>query len=98
VDTSLEPVRSSNSITGYSLTSHGWSDIRSRPFLNVLQLNTKGALFVAAVNSSGEKKSVEYNAGLLSQHLEQLGAKDCVLVIAESASNCKAAGALIKEK
>jgi hypothetical protein len=45
VGTSLEPIKSNNSITGYSLTSDGWSDARSRPLINVLQLNTQGALF-----------------------------------------------------
>jgi hypothetical protein len=54
VGTSLEPIKSNNSITGYSLTSDGWSDTRSRPLINVLQLNTKGALFLGAVDSSGE--------------------------------------------
>jgi hypothetical protein len=35
---------------------------------------------------------------LLSQHLEQLGTGNCVLVITDSASNCKSAGALIEEQ
>jgi Protein of unknown function (DUF 659)/hAT family C-terminal dimerisation region len=64
----------------------------------VFQVDTNGAVFIKAVDTTGHKKKKRYIASLLIGVIESLGVSNVVQVITDSASNCKAAGQLVHKK
>ena len=58
----------------------GWSDAQNRPILNVLAVCPKGAMFLGAVDTSGQVKSAEYIAQVLTEYIEAVGADRVVQV------------------
>lgn len=88
----------SSAKAGSDITSDGWSDARSRPLLNFLLLTTKGAQFIKAVDTTGQSKTDDYIADMLSEAIEEAGPENVVQVITDSAANCKAAGKLVEQQ
>lgn len=88
----------SSAKAGPDITSDGWSDARSRPLLNFLLLTTKGAQFIKAVDTTGQSKTDDYIADMLSEAIEEAGPENVVQVITDSAANCKAAGKLVEQQ
>jgi hypothetical protein len=80
---------------GCTITSDGWSDARSRPLINFLQVCEGGAHFLKALNTSSETKTAAYLAAQLSELIDSIGPENVVQVVTDSAASCKAAGALI---
>jgi hypothetical protein len=66
--------------TGMTISCDGWSDAQSRPILNVLASCSKGAMFLGVVDTSGETKSAEYIAGVLTEYIEAVGPERVVQV------------------
>jgi hypothetical protein len=54
--------------TGITICIDGWSDAQNRPILNVLAVCPKGAMFLGAVDTSGQVKSAEYIAQVLTEY------------------------------
>jgi hypothetical protein len=50
-------------LTGATITSDGWSDVRRRLLLNLLVVSLKGEMFLKAVDTRGETKDAAYIAG-----------------------------------
>jgi hypothetical protein len=66
--------------TGITISCDGWSDAQNRPLLNVLAVCPKGAMFLGAVDTSGETKSAEYIAEVLTEYIEAVGPERVVQV------------------
>lgn len=66
--------------TGITICIDGWSDAQNRPILNVLAVCPKGAMFLGAVDTSGQVKSAEYIAQVLTEYIEAVGADRVVQV------------------
>lgn len=77
---SLEPWEQRLDETGCSVCSDGWSDAASRPLLNMLAVNPKGAQFLTAINTSGEAKSAEFIAARIMEQIEDVEADKVVQV------------------
>ena len=98
IEKDLSACVSNSAETGSDLTSDGWTDAAHRPLLNILLVTVQGAQFVQAHDTSGFTKSAEYIAGVLCDAIEAAGSENKVLVITDSAANCKAAGAIVEER
>jgi hypothetical protein len=66
--------------TGITICIDGWSDPQNHPILNVLAVCPKGAMFLGSVDTSGETKTAEYIAGVLTEYIDLVGAKNVVQV------------------
>eukprot|EP00898_Chlorokybus_atmophyticus_P008456 jgi/Chlat1/8611/Chrsp86S08005 len=95
VDDKLIKFRNNVRKTGCTITSDGWTDVNSRPLLNLLQVSPDGAVFLDAVNTEGETKSAAYIARQIANAVELVGAETVVQVVTDSASACVSAGAII---
>ncbi len=63
--------------TGFVLTSDGWEDVSGRPLINILLSTPKGAHFVEAVDTSGDK--ITLYAKTMPDRPEALIMSQCVL-------------------
>lgn len=72
-------------LNGATIVSDGWTDLNRRPLINVLLVTTNGEFFIEAVDTSGDKKSMEFIAEMLSKHIT----KDIDFVVMDGA--CKGA-------
>jgi hypothetical protein len=59
----LASFQESLQLTGATITSDGWSDVRRRPLLNLLVVSPKGEMFFKVVDTRGETKDAAYIAG-----------------------------------
>jgi hypothetical protein len=98
VSTQLKDVKACIPVTGCGITSDGWSSVQRRPLLNILQLTPAGSIFLRAIDTTGETKTGEYIAEQLCKAIEEVGSENVVIVITDSASNCKCAGDIIMER
>lgn len=74
-----------------SVVSDGWSNIKHNPLINVLAVNSRGALFMYAEDFLGvEKSGVEISKFLLGA-IETIGPSNVLQVVTDNAANCKAA-------
>lgn len=78
--------------------SDGWSDVQSRPILNILLVTPAGATFLGSVDSSGQVKDADFIAEVITTAITKVGPHQVVQVITDSAANCKASWKIIKEK
>jgi hypothetical protein len=95
---SLQPVSDLTSKTGCTIVSDGWSSTSNRPLLNFLAVNPMGAVFVKAVDTSGDVKDAAYIADLIIKEVEVLGPENVIQVITDNASACAAAGKLVERR
>jgi len=58
-------------LTGATLVSDGWSDMNRRPLINVLEVTPKGEFFHQSIDTSGDKKTMEYIAEKVGKHVTQ---------------------------
>ncbi len=58
----LASFQESLQLTGATITSDGWSDVRRRPLLNLLVISPKGDMFFKAIDTRGETKDATYIA------------------------------------
>eukprot|EP00898_Chlorokybus_atmophyticus_P000975 jgi/Chlat1/1879/Chrsp143S00768 len=57
VNSMLDDYRINVARTGCTICSDGWTDVNSRPLLNLLQVSPDGAVFLNAINTEGKTKS-----------------------------------------
>ncbi len=65
-------------LTGATITSDEWFDVRRRPLLNMLVVFPKGEMFLKAVDTGGETKDVAYIAGQLIDCIREVGADSVI--------------------
>ncbi|XP_058217264.1 uncharacterized protein LOC131328329 [Rhododendron vialii] len=94
----LQPVKDTWKKRGVSLVSDGWSDRQRRSLINIMAASTGGAMFIKAIDASGNTKDAEYVANLFLQVIKDLGEANVVQIVTDNASNYKAAGLTIEAK
>jgi len=72
VDSKLAEFKKQVAITGGTLTSDGWSNIQNRPVINCLLVTGDGAMFIDAVDTSGEVKDAAFIADELARNINSL--------------------------
>jgi hypothetical protein len=77
---------------GLTLVSDGWTDANKRPLLNVLLVCPEGEIFIEAIDTSGDTKSMEYVADKLGKHITS----DVDMVVMDGA--CKGALNILIER
>ncbi|XP_057467649.1 uncharacterized protein LOC130757012 [Actinidia eriantha] len=82
---------------GVSIVSDGWSNVKKNPLINVLAVNSRGAMFLYAEDYSGVEKSGINIAKLLLQAIDEVGPSNVVQVLTDNAANCKVAGKEIEK-
>jgi hypothetical protein len=85
-------------LTGATITSDEWSDVRRRPLLNMFVISLKGEMFLKAVDTGGETKDAAYIARQLIDCIREVGVDSVIQVVTDSATVCKAAGRLVEQK
>ncbi|KAJ9564787.1 hypothetical protein OSB04_000753 [Centaurea solstitialis] len=97
VEKDLTPVKDTWYTQGVSIVSDGWSNVKHQPLINVLAVNSRGAMFMFAEDFSGvEKTGVEISKLLLGA-IETIGPSNVLQVVTDNAANCKAAGREIEK-
>eukprot|EP01018_Ginkgo_biloba_P032581 Gb_35676 [translate_table: standard] len=80
---------------GCTIISDGWSDMKHRPLINVLVSSPEGVLFVKAVDVMDHKKTSEFIFKILEEAVLEVGEKNVVQIVTDSASNCVGASKMI---
>ncbi|KAJ9560251.1 hypothetical protein OSB04_005411 [Centaurea solstitialis] len=92
VEKDLTQVKDTWLTQGLSIVSDGWSNVKNRPLINVLAVNSRGAMFMYAEDFSGvEKTGLEISKFLLGA-IETVGPSNVLQVVTDNAANCVAAG------
>ncbi len=94
----LASFQESLQLTGATIISDEWSDVRRRPLLNLLVVSPKGEMFLKAVDTGGETKDATYIVGQLIDCIREVGADSVSQVVTDSATVCKAAGRLVEQE
>ncbi|KAJ9567783.1 hypothetical protein OSB04_003749 [Centaurea solstitialis] len=97
VEKDLTSVKDTWYTQGVSIISDGWSNVKHRPLINVLAVNSRGAMFMYAEDFSGVKKTGVEISKLLLGAIETIGPSNVLQVVTDNASNCKAAGREIEK-
>ena len=84
--------------TGCTICCDGWDATDSRPLLNVLAVNPKGARFLFSVDTTGWRKDAEYIADVLERAIKLVGQDNVVQVVTDNAKACVNAGAIIEKR
>ncbi|XP_030509212.2 uncharacterized protein LOC115723888 [Cannabis sativa] len=94
----VEDIKQSWPLTGVSIISDGWSDIRNRGIINILVNNPKGTVFLKSIDGSSFSKDAPRLFKMLDDVIEEIGKHLVVQVVTDNASAYKAAGTLLMEK
>jgi hypothetical protein len=92
VDKDLAPIKDTWYHHGVSIVSDGWSNVKHKPLINVLAVNSRAAMFMYAEDFSSIEKSGVAIAGFLIKAIEEIGPSNVLQVVTDNAANCKAAG------
>ncbi|KAL6976600.1 hypothetical protein U1Q18_052716 [Sarracenia purpurea var. burkii] len=92
VEKELIPVKDTWYTDGVSIVSDGWSNVRKNPLINILAVNSRGAMFLYAEDYSGVEKSGVNIAKLLLKAIDEVGPSNVIQVVTDNAANCKLAG------
>ena len=91
VEKELIPIKETWITQGVSIVSDGCSNVKHKPLINVLAVNSRGATFMYAEDFSGvEKSRVEISKFLLGA-IDNIGPINVLQVVTSNAANCKAA-------
>ncbi|KAL5712346.1 hypothetical protein ACHQM5_014532 [Ranunculus cassubicifolius] len=85
----------SDSGSGCTLMSDGWTDLKGRSFINMIAYSPKGAVFLKCYEASKDRKTGEFLMGLLCNAIEIVGSENVVQIITDNASNYESAGELV---
>ncbi|XP_059635859.1 uncharacterized protein LOC132278046 [Cornus florida] len=96
VNCKLQPIKNTWKKKNMSLCSDGWSDRQRRPLINIMVASVGGAMFLKAVDASGNIKDADYVANLFKLVIQEMGSQNVVQVITDNGNNFKAAGAIIE--
>eukprot|EP01018_Ginkgo_biloba_P003111 Gb_13337 [translate_table: standard] len=69
--------------------------MKHRPLINILIYCAKGVLFVKAVDAMDHKRTLEFIFKILEEAMLEVGEKNVVQIVTDSASNCVGAGKII---
>lgn len=94
----LSEFKTQVSVTGGTLVSDGWTNVQSRPIINCLLVSGDGAMFLDAIDTSGETKDANFIANELERNINAVGAENVVQVITDSASNCLGARSILEQR
>ncbi|KAL7168345.1 hypothetical protein ACSBR2_038729 [Camellia fascicularis] len=98
VNRKLQHIKDSWKNKGVSICSDGWSDRQKRPLINIMAASVGGAMFVKAIDASGNIKDVDYVANIFLSVIEEIGKQNIVQIVTDNGSNFKAAGLTIENK
>ncbi|KAL7180164.1 hypothetical protein ACSBR1_043394 [Camellia fascicularis] len=98
VNRKLQPIKDSWKKKGVSICSDGWSDRQKRPLINIMAASVGGAMFVKAIDASGNIKDADYVANIFLSVIEEIGKENIVQIVTDNGSNFKAAGLTIENK
>ncbi|KAF5800582.1 putative HAT dimerization domain, ribonuclease H-like superfamily [Helianthus annuus] len=97
VEKELAPVKDTWYTQGVSIVSDGWTNVKHNPLINVLAVNSRGAMFMHA----GDFLGIEKKAGVIAKYLidaiETVGSSNVLQVVTDNAANCKKAGEEIEK-
>jgi hypothetical protein len=91
-----QPLLQRSADIGCSIVMDGWSDAAANPLINALVVNARGAYFLFAEDTTGERKTGAFLAQLATRAINMVGHQHVVAVIADSAANNVAAGELVE--
>eukprot|EP01018_Ginkgo_biloba_P006953 Gb_01590 [translate_table: standard] len=81
--------------TGCTIISDGWLDMKHRPLINVLVFSPEGVLCVKVVDAIDHKKTLEFIFKILEEVVLEVGEKNVVQIVIDSASNYVGVGKMI---
>ncbi|GKF83565.1 hypothetical protein Tco_0245221, partial [Tanacetum coccineum] len=73
VEKDLTPIKDTWYSQGVSIVSDGWSNVKHNPLINVLAVNSRGAMFMFAEDFSGVEKTGVEIADFLISAIETVG-------------------------
>eukprot|EP01018_Ginkgo_biloba_P034101 Gb_06205 [translate_table: standard] len=94
----LQSIKETSMKTYCTIISDGWSDMKHRPLINVLVYSPQGVLFVKVVDTMDHKKTLEFIFKILEEAMLEVGEKNVVQIVTDSASNCVGASKLIMDR
>ena len=74
----LEELQRSWDLTGCSVMSDGWTDMRGRTLLNFLVHCPRGTMFMRSVDASAHVKDAVLLCGLLDEFIQEIGPQHVV--------------------
>ena len=80
------------------IVSDGWKNVKGGPLINILGVFASGAVFLSAHDYLDRYKTSINIAQPLLDTIQTIGPYNVIQVIADSAANCKAVGAIIEDK
>lgn len=98
VEKELTPFKDTWYTQGVSVVSDGWSNIKHNPLINVLAVNSRGAMFMYAEDYLGVEKTGLAISKFLRGAIEKIGPSNVLQVVTDNAANCKAAGKEIEKE
>jgi hypothetical protein len=97
VEKELTPFKDTWYTQGVSIVSDGWSNVKHNPLINVLAVNSRGAMFMYAEDFLGVEKTGVAISKFLIGAIETIGPSNVLQVVTDNAANCKAAGKEIEK-
>ncbi|XP_022003418.2 uncharacterized protein LOC110900866 [Helianthus annuus] len=97
VEKELAPVKDTWYTQGVSIVSDGWTNVKHNPLINVLAVNSRGAMFMYAGDFLGVEKKAGVIANYLIDAIETVGSSNVLQVVTDNAANCKKAGEEIEK-
>lgn len=84
--------------TGCTVVADGWDDKQRRPLINLMAVTPQGAMFLKAIDTSGNYKCAEYLANSIQQGIMEVGVRNCVQVVTDNAPACISAGRILESR
>ncbi|KAJ0472306.1 hypothetical protein HanHA89_Chr15g0605551 [Helianthus annuus] len=97
VEKELTPIKDTWYTQGVSIVSDGWMNVKHNPLINVLAVNSRGAMFMHAGDFLGVDKKAGVIAKYLIEAIETVGSSNVLQVITDNAANCKKPGQEIEK-
>jgi hypothetical protein len=98
VEESFKAHRQCWELTGCTIMTDTWTDIRGRGVTNLVVHSAYGVVFLDSVDCSAVKKDGKYIFELVDSCIEEIGEKHVVQVVTDNASVNQAASTLLKAK
>ena len=93
----LEDLRKSWELTGCTVMSDGWTDMKGRTLLNFLVHCPRGTMFLKSVDASAHVKDAGLLCRLLDDFIQEVGPQHVVQVITDNAANYVSAGRMLMD-
>jgi hypothetical protein len=77
---------------GVTLCADGWDNVQNRPLLNIIQIGTRGDLFLGTIDTIGEHKDAQYIAEQISTFVAKVGSHNVVQICTDNAAAMANAG------